>query len=422
LSSAKNPTPKTSAEKVAAEKTTRRPFVYTQISSILSVMAGSMVFMAFPWLAIQLTGSATSAGILVSVTAIPGLLLAPVMGSIIDKMGRRITGIWIEILTGVVTLLIPLVANTWSMTLPMLILLGTIRSTVGSGSGTARKSFVPDVARIAKIPLERANSIQEAVFASGFAIGPAVAAFCIGWMGIYNTFYVVAGVCILSGLFMIPIKAHEHKEDHEEEKNLFKYALEGFTILFKTPSVFIMLAGVMTLAMVYLPTEMIVLPAYFNSTNNPQGLGLLLSGMAGASVIGALSFERLARKLQYSTIFRIAILGIAGCMIPMSFLPHYAVMIMFGFILGAVWGPMMPLLNTVIQRKIPPSKRGRVFSLEMVIWSGGPMISMIFAGVAVDSFGVQPVYMFLAAVVTLAGMLITFSKYMKEINTADYAA
>jgi DHA3 family macrolide efflux protein-like MFS transporter len=413
---------RTSAEKVAAEKTTRRPFVYTQISSILSVIAGSMVFMAFPWLAIQLTGSATSAGILVSVTAIPGLLLAPVMGSIIDKIGRRITGIWIEILTGVVTLLIPLVANTWTMTLPMLILLGTIRSTVGSGSGTARKSFVPDVARIANIPLERANSIQEAVFASGFAIGPAVAAFCIGWMGIYNTFYVVAGVCILSGLFMIPIKAHEHKEDHEEEKNLFKFALEGFTILFKTPSVFIMLAGVMTLAMVYLPTEMIVLPAYFNSTNNPQGLGLLLSGMAGASVLGALSFERLARKLQYSTIFRIAILGIAGCMIPMSFLPHYAVMIMFGFVLGAVWGPMMPLLNTVIQRKIPPSKRGRVFSLEMVIWSGGPMISMIFAGVAVDSFGVQPVYMFLAAVVTLAGMLITFSKYMKEINTADFEA
>lgn len=384
-------------------------------------MAGSMVFMAFPWLAIQLTGSATSAGILVSITAIPGLLLAPVMGSIIDKLGRRVTGIWIEILTGVVTLLIPLVANTWAMTLPLLIILGTIRSTVGSGSGTARKAFVPDVARVAKIPLERANSIQEAVFASGFALGPAIAAFCIGSIGIYNTFYVVAALCVVSGLFMIPIKAHEHKEDHEEEKNLFKFALEGFTILFKTPSVFIMLAGVMTLAMIYLPTEMIVLPKYFNGTDNPQGLGLLLSAMAGASVFGALSFERLARKFKYSTIFRIAILGIAGCMIPMSFLLPYGFMIFFGLILGAVWGPLMPLLNTVIQRKIPPSKRGRVFSLEMVIWSGGPMISMIFAGVAVDAFGVQPVYIFLAGVVTLAGLLITFSKYMKEINTADFA-
>ena len=46
---------------------------------------------------------------------------------------------------------------------------------------------------------------------------------------------------------------------------------------------------------------------------------------------------------------------------------------------------------------------------------------MIFAGVAVDAFGVQPVYIFLAGVVTLAGLLITFSKYMKEINSADYA-
>jgi MFS family permease len=107
-------------------------------------------------------------------------------------------------------------------------------------------------------------------------------------------------------------------------------------------------------------------------------------------------------------------------MIPMSFLLPYAFMIFFGLILGAVWGPLMPLLNTVIQRKIPPSKRGRVFSLEMVIWSGGPMISMIFAGVAVDAFGVQPVYLFLACFVTFAGILITFSKYMKEINTADY--
>lgn len=417
MSSAKQ----TNAEKLASEKKTRRPFVYTQISSILSVVAGSMTFMMFPWLAIQLTGSATSAGILISVTAIPGLLLAPVMGSIIDKFGRRKTGIAIEIITGIVTLVFPIVGNNWTMTLPLLIVLGTVRSTVGSGSGTARKSFVPDVARVAGLSLERANSIQEAVFASGFAIGPAVAAFSIGWIGIYNTFYIVSAFCIISGLFMIPIKAHEHKEDHEDEKNLFRFALEGFTILFKTPSVFIMLAGVMTLAMIYLPTEMIVLPKYFNTTSNPQGLGLLLSAMAAATVFGALAFEKLSKKYQYSTIFRISILGVAGSMIPMSFLPPYWVMIFFGFILGGVWGPITPLLNTVIQRKIPPSKRGRVFSLEMVIWSGGPMISMIFAGVAVDAFGVQPVYIFLACFVTLAGLLITFSKYMKEINTADFS-
>jgi MFS family permease len=131
-------------------------------------------------------------------------------------------------------------------------------------------------------------------------------------------------------------------------------------------------------------------------------------------------FERLSKRFKYSTIFRIAMLGVAASMVPMSFLLDYGWMLFFGALLGLAWGPMPPLMNTVIQRKVPPSKRGRVFSLEMVIWSGGPMISMVFVGIAVDSLGVSIVYKVIAALVLVAGALVTFSKYMKEINTADY--
>jgi MFS family permease len=132
-------------------------------------------------------------------------------------------------------------------------------------------------------------------------------------------------------------------------------------------------------------------------------------------------FERLSKRFKYSTIFRFALLGVAGSMAPMSFLLDYGWMIFFGALLGLAWGPMPPLMNTVIQRKVPPSKRGRVFSLEMVIWSGGPMISMMLVGLAVDGIGVSIVYKVIAATVLIAGAFVTFSKYMKEINTADYA-
>jgi MFS family permease len=327
----------------------------------------------------------------------------------------------IEFLTAAVTLLIPIAAGMWEMTLPLLIAIGLIRSTVVSGINSARKSFMPDVARVAGLSLERVNSIQEAVFATGFAIGPALASVCIGFFGVYNTFIVVAAFGFVAWVLMFFVRVDEVIEPHEEEKNLFKFAMEGFKVLGSTPSVAIMLAGVMTLAMIYLPTEMIVLPKYFNGTGNAEGLGFLLSAMAAATVVGALAFERLSKKFKYSTIFRIAILGVATSMIPMSFLPPYWVMIFFGLILGITWGPITPLLNTVIQRKIAPSKRGRVFSLEMVIWSGGPMLSMVLAGIAVDAFGVMPVYIFLAITTTAAGLLITFNKRMKEINTADFA-
>ena len=402
------------------ETATKVPFILSQIANLFSVAAGSAVFMAFPWLALELTGSATSAGLLVTITSIPGLLLAPVMGSIVDKFGRRKTIIWIEAACALVAALIPFVAGIWVMTLTILIALGTARSAVAAGATTARKAFVPDVAQIGKLSLERANSIHEAVFQSGFAIGPAVAAVCISWLGPYNTFYVVALFSLLAGLLMLPIKAKEHYEEHEDDHSMFRFAFEGFYVLFKTPSVLMLMLGIMTFALIYLPTEMVVLPKFYNLISEPQQLGFLLSIMAGFTVIGSLLFERLSKKFKYTTIFRITLLGVAGCMVPMSFLLDYGWMLFFGALLGLAWGPLPPLLNTVIQRKVAPSKRGRVFSLEMAIWSGGPMISMIPVGLAVDGLGVGNTYLILALLVVVAALFVTLSRHMKEINKADY--
>ncbi|MEL0236850.1 MAG: hypothetical protein VW952_00435, partial [Aquiluna sp.] len=58
------------------------PFVLTQFASVTSVISGSMVFIAIPWIALELTGSAASSGLVVAITGIPGLILAPVIGSI----------------------------------------------------------------------------------------------------------------------------------------------------------------------------------------------------------------------------------------------------------------------------------------------------------------------------------------------------
>jgi MFS family permease len=86
-------------------------------------------------------------------------------------------------------------------------------------------------------------------------------------------------------------------------------------------------------------------------------------------------------------------------------------------ILGLVWGPLLPLLNTVIQTKIPANKRGRVFSLEMTVWSAGPMISMVAVGAAVDAIGVKPIYLALSLGVLIAGILVSTNKYIKELDS-----
>ena len=138
--------------------------------------------------------------------------------------------------------------------------------------------------------------------------------------------------------------------------------------------------------------------------------------MAAASVVGSLLFERLHKWLSFSNILRIGILGVGLSMLPMSQLLPVPLMLVFGAVLGLVWGPLMPLLNTVIQRKIPANKRGRVFSLEMTIWTAGPMLSMVLVGSAVDGIGVGPVYTALAILVLLAAVLVSTSKQIRELD------
>ncbi len=395
------------------------PFILLQFASITSVISGAMVFIAIPWIALEITGTSTAAGLVVSLTAIPGLLLSPVIGSFIDKVGRRNAAGWSELLTVLTSLLIPIFSGFWELTIPALIGIGILRAVVAPGGSTARKALVPDVAAAGKLTLDRANSIHEAIFASGFAIGPALATFCIAAMGSANTFLVVAGFGAVSALFALLIRVTEQHEENDESENqpFYIYAVQGFKILFQTPSVLVLMAAIMTLALIYLPTEMLILPTAYNEMGDPEGLGLVVSAMAFASVFGALFFEQIHKRISYANILRIGILGVPLSMIPMSQLPAQWAMIFFGMILGLVWGPLLPLLNTVIQTKIPANKRGRVFSLEMTVWSAGPMISMVAVGAAVDSIGVKPIYLALSIGVLIAGILVSTNKYIKELDS-----
>ena len=138
--------------------------------------------------------------------------------------------------------------------------------------------------------------------------------------------------------------------------------------------------------------------------------------MALATSVGSLLFERFTHYLSYANILRFTGFGVALPMIPMAFLPPTPVMIICGLILGFAWGPMPPLLNTVIQRKVPANVRGRVFSLEMTIWTAGPMLSMPIVGFAVDGFGVQPVYLTLAVLVLTAGIFISTRRQIHSLD------
>ena len=395
-------------------------YIFVELSNITSVIAGSMVFIALPWLALEITESAAMAGAVVALTAIPGLFLSPILGTIVDRIGRKVSAIISEGLSAFAILLIPVVHSFVEIGFVLLVLLAMARAIVNPAASTARKSIIPDIAGPARISLERANSIHEAVFATGFAIGPAVGAAFIALIGPYDVFIVVACFSALSAIAATLINTVEHRGDGVSETgSLLRDTALGIKTILKTPAVLLGMSFVLTLAMIYLPTEMVVLPAHFNELDYATGLGILISTMAGASVLGALLFERLQKSLSYSTILKFGFIGIGISVLVMSFIPPLPIMMAAGAVLGFSWGPLMPMLNTVIQRVIPENMRGRVFGIEMTIWGAGPLLTAVGVGLAVDSVGVQPVYLFLAILVLLLSIFVSFNKANIQLDKAQ---
>ncbi|MFM2184465.1 MAG: hypothetical protein RIS55_113, partial [Actinomycetota bacterium] len=140
-----------------------------------------------------------------------------------------------------------------------------------------------------------------------------------------------------------------------------------------------------------------------------------------ASVFGSLAYEWLANRMSYPNLLRLVLFGISAAMLPMAFLLPQWAMLVLGVVLGFSFAPVIPLLNTVVQRQVPANLRGRVFSLEMAVWNASPMISFIAVGFAVDQVGVQPVYLALAIGVALAAFAITSSPQMRALAVAKQA-
>jgi MFS family permease len=396
-----------------------RPFVLLQASAVSSTIAGSATFIATPWLSLQVTGSSLMSAVVIAASAIPGLLLTTFVGGLVDRFGRRKMAYWIEVLTALSTALVPIVAMTVGMSLPALIALVVLKAIFQPGGGSARKSLLPDAADHAGMSLDRANSINEALSSAGFAIGPALAASLIAAFDSYAAFWLAAAASLASAVFAFMIRVHEKQEPLEgdpESSHPIKYAMQGFVTLVKLPALLIVFAAFMILSVIYMPTEMVVLPRYYSGIGQPEQMGYLITAMSIFTVLGALLFEKAHQLVGYANLVRIASVVIGLCMVPMSMLPDYWVMLVLGAILGFVWGPMMPLLNTLIQTMVPANVRGRVFAIEQVMWNTAPLTSFIVTGIALDAYGVQPVYVALAVLVLTASIVLAFAPQLRRLS------
>ena len=396
----------------------RGPLVLLEGANAASGLGNGLVMVVIPWLVLEQSDSATAAGVVAALSTFFAIFVIPLVGVAVDRFGRRLVSVIADIASGVSVLAFPLMAATDTLSLPLITLVAVIGALIDPAGYTARKALIEDTAHAARMRVESLNGIHEAIFALGWTAGPALGAVLIATVGTTNAFWVAAVLFVAAAVFVavmrIPSKAAP--EAGEEPLGGWRGLLLGITTVWSDRVLRTITIAVMVLAGVYLPTESVVLPVHFESLNTPQSLGLVISALAGGSVIGSLLYGPLSARVERSTIARIALIGTAIGIVPMALLPGLPIMVTFAFILGLSWGPMQPLLNTLVQVRVPNDVQGRVFAVQLSAFYVFPPIAMLLVGVGTDQLGVEPVYLALAALLVVTSLITVFLRVMPQLN------
>jgi len=389
-----------------------------QIANLLGSTANSMAFIAIPWLILELTGSATSTGLIVGISYLPVIVMAPLAGVLIDRWGRRQVSILSDILSATSVALIPLFALTIGLT-PALILLAAVLGAVFDPAGyTARKTLIQPVSQMTGIRLERTNALHEALFSFGFSIGPALAAVGISVLGTINTFWVIAVLALLAALSITILGALPASAlpDDPPPAQWWRDAMSGFTAIRADRAILVLTVFFVVVELVYMPSEVVILPAYFLDQDNPLGMGLVISAMAIGGIIGAYLFDPISKRLTNHQILILTMVASCAALFGLAFFPPVGIMLASGFLVGLFWGPMGPLINTLVQTRFPGNVQGRVFGAQMAIFSAGPPLGMVLAGGLVDQWGVLTVYPVLVSVLFILAVSVSFAPVLRSLN------
>jgi MFS family permease len=399
----------------------RTPVVLLQVANLLAGVANSTVAVLVPWLVIETTGSAASAGVVAALAGLPGILVAPFVGALVDRLGRRRVSIASDALSALSVSLFPLADGAGILTLGMIAGLAVLGAVFDPAGYTARKALIPDVAHAGRFYIDRINGVHEGVFAAGWVIGPALGALGIASIGAISTFWVTAVAFVLAMAAVAGIRVQEagvasRHDAGEEHEPFWGSLLRGAGILWRDRPLRVLTLAICVLALVYMPTEAVLMPVHFEALGQPGAYGLTLTMLAAGGMVGAFAYGWLVGRLTKHRIAVLVMVSVTVAIIPMAFLPPLPVFVAAGFLLGLGWGPMNPLLNSLVQTRVPPHVQGRVYGVQNALFYAAPPVGLLVAGIAVEQWGVQAVYAAIGALLAALSLLIAMLPSLRGLD------
>ena len=394
----------------------RSAFVRLQVANVSSGVANGVVMITVPWLVLERTDSPARAGLLAALVSLPGIFVSPIVGGLIDRVGRRAVSALSDLLSCLSVLLFVVGEVLGTLGFFLIAAFAVLGAVFDPAGYTARKALIPNAAEASGMAVEKANGRHEGFFAVGWMLGPAVGAWCIEVGGPILAFALTSGMFLLAAASVRSMRVHERlAANHEEHEHFFDGLRSGWRVLRADRPLFVFTIGLTLMSGMYMPIDTVIFPTHFESLNDAAGLGAVMSAIAFGVVVGAFAYGRLAKRLAAPVLLRIVVLGSTLALLPMGLLPSTTIFVVFAFLTGMAWGPFNPLWNSAVQRRIEPSSQGRVYGLQMSLIYAAPPLGQLVVGWGIESFGLRATFSALLALFAVTSLMIATRRSLQSL-------
>lgn len=368
---------------------------------------------------IGLNAGALGLGALGLVRIVPIILFALLGGMLADTRDRRQLLIWTQSAAALFAAILSAITLTGHASIPAIYLLTAAGAAAFAFDNPARQALVPNL-----VPLEHltnAVSLNTLLWQIGTIVGPALAGVLVGAfdIGLVYAINALSFVAVLIALLLMHYRGHAAAEDTGLG---WKAMIEG--LRFTYGSRIIWSTMLLDFFATFFSSARTMLPIVAGDVLGVgvEGYGLLSTAQpVGAFIAGAiLSLREDIHRQGVVLLLSVAVYGLATALFGVSTL--FALSYFLFGLTGAGDTISTVIRGTIRQIMTPDRLRGRMTSVNMIFFMGGPQLGELEAGLVAAALG-APFAIFTGGVATVLLTGWVAWRYPKLRNyTSDTAA
>ncbi len=376
----------------------RSPLIALVAADGVSRVGNALTTIAVPLIALQSTGSALATG-LAGVAATAPLIIGGALGGVaVDRLGFRRASIIADVASGATVLAMAALHHVSALGLPALLALVFVSNLLDVPGSTALAAQVPELATLARLPLERVTALTSTVSRSAGMIGAVLAGVLVATVGPVGALYanavcfavaVALTMALIPAMAPAPARSSADVPEPDAQALLAGVAFVWHTPLIRALVVLVVITNALDIAALTVFNPL----AASHYTADGSALGLMSAAFGAGALIGAAAAAVIPRGRSRHPLFVVLFLAVPVIKFGvLALLPPLPIALAAIALAGLAAGPLNPMIDTVLLREIPGGIRARVLGAIATGVALGMPVGAFLAGMLAEAVPLPAAY------------------------------